>query len=89
MRSLVRFSVLWLPLVLSACGGDAGIVDTSEELPVSCLSQPDPGPCRGAKRGFFYDYRDNRCKPFSYGSCAGRAPFQTLSECVSFCGADG
>lgn len=87
MRPLIRASVLWLPVALTGCGG-ADVIDTKEELPVSCLNQPDPGSCRGAKRGFYYDYRDNRCKPFTYGGCAGRVPFQTREECVGFCGAD-
>ncbi|QVL49131.1 MAG: proteinase inhibitor I4 serpin [Thiocapsa sp.] len=91
MRSagLCRFRLRALVILmagLAGCGGTptgAG----SDELPVGCLVKPDPGACRSNQLGFYYDYRDDRCKAFSYGGCAGRVPFPTLQRCLEFCGA--
>ncbi|SDW71847.1 BPTI/Kunitz domain-containing protein [Thiocapsa roseopersicina] len=71
---------------LAGCGG-APTGGGSDELPVGCLVKPDPGPCRSNQLGFYYDYRDDRCKAFTYGGCAGRVPFPTLQHCLDFCGA--
>jgi hypothetical protein len=59
-----------------------------DDLPVACVVTPGTGSCRGNQVGFYYDYRDDRCKPFAYGSCQGPAPFPTLQSCVDFCGAN-
>ncbi|UHD16028.1 BPTI/Kunitz domain-containing protein [Thiocapsa bogorovii] len=86
---LVRLRVPVLVILmasLSGCGG-ASSGGAREELPVACLVKPDPGPCRSNQRGFYYDYRDDRCKAFTYGGCAGRVPFPTLKHCLDFCGA--
>ena len=71
---------------LTGCGG-APTGGGSDELPVACLVKPDPGPCRSNQLGFYYEYRDDRCKAFTYGGCAGRVPFPTLQQCLDFCGA--
>lgn len=86
MRLMVLGLVIAAAAVLGGCGATETL-DASKELPVACLAKPDPGPCRAAKTRFYYDYRDNRCKPFAYGGCQGRVPFETLDECRSFCGA--
>ncbi|AHF03802.1 proteinase inhibitor I4 serpin [Marichromatium purpuratum 984] len=76
--------LLLMAALLAGCATQPSL-DTNKELPVGCLAKPDPGPCRAAQTRFFYDYRDNRCKPFRYGGCEGRVPFETLAECRSFC----
>lgn len=68
-----------------ATGKSKGAVQS--DLPVTCVVMPDPGSCRGNQVGFYYDYRDDRCKPFNSGGCQGRVPFPTLQRCVEFCGA--
>lgn len=77
--------MLAVVLALSGCAGGLGA--RGDELPVSCLDRPDPGPCRAAQVRYFYDYHDNRCKPFRYGGCRGYVPFETLERCIDFCGA--
>jgi hypothetical protein len=77
-----------IPVLLAGlvgCGGTAS-GGAREELPVACVVKPDPGPCRSNQAGFYYDYRDDRCKAFTYGGCEGRVPFPTLQSCVDFCG---
>ncbi|NKN32561.1 BPTI/Kunitz domain-containing protein [Marichromatium bheemlicum] len=83
-RAGVLPTLLLASVCMAGCAAQPRI-DTSKELPVGCLAKPDPGPCRAAQTRFFYDYRDNRCKPFRYGGCKGRVPFETLAECRSFC----
>jgi hypothetical protein len=51
------------------------------------VAKPDPGGCRGHYRKFYFDYRDNRCKAFVHSGCGGRVPFETLEDCVNYCGA--
>jgi hypothetical protein len=90
MRSVLYCSVLGVLLLGGCGGGGAGgtrPVDNKEELPVTCLTRPDPGTCRGSQQKYFYDYRDNRCKSFSYGGCGGRVPFESLQDCLNYCGA--
>ena len=87
-------AAITLASALSGCGGGGSVGDRpplnpQEELPVGCLVKPDPGPCRAAQKRFYYDYRDNRCKPFNYGGCQGRVPFETLKACQDYCGARG
>lgn len=77
--------MLAVVLALSGCAGALGA--GQDELPVSCLDRPDPGPCRASQVRYFYDYHDNRCKPFRYGGCQGYVPFETLERCIDFCGA--
>jgi hypothetical protein len=80
-------AILSVALALGGCAGGSGLDATADELPVACVVKPDPGPCGGSEVRYFYDYRDDRCKPFRYGGCGGRAPFQTLQGCLDFCGA--
>ncbi|NEX22515.1 proteinase inhibitor I4 serpin [Thiorhodococcus mannitoliphagus] len=70
------------------CAGPGGEASDAEELSVTCLVKPDAGPCRQNQMGFYFDYRDNRCKSFRYGGCGGRVPFASMRECRDFCGAD-
>ena len=92
MLRALFFSFFVVSLSLPGCGGGNGnheFKSATDELPVDCLTKPNPGACHGAQTGFYYDYRDNRCKPFAHGGCGAQVPFQTLQACRDFCGADG
>lgn len=78
--------IVALALMSVGCGG-ARTLRPGDQLPVSCLDEPDRGPCGASQVRFYYDYRDDRCKPFSYGGCGGNVPFETLERCLDFCGA--
>jgi len=85
--------VLWVTLFATAtpffggCGG--GELPTENDLPVRCLDQPDPGPCKAHVLRYFYDYRYDRCRPFHYGGCEGHVPFATLDACEETCVGSG
>jgi hypothetical protein len=87
MRVLGWFALGGLALLLGGCGGGGRgtTIDTAEELPVSCLAKPNPGGCGGRQKKYYYDYRDNRCKAFTYSGCGGRVPFESKEDCVSYC----
>jgi hypothetical protein len=77
-------------VLLSGCGGGGAgqsVVSNPEDLPVSCVAKPAAGGCHGHYQKFYYDYRHNRCLAFSYSGCGGRVPFETLEDCVNYCGA--
>ncbi len=87
-RSAIALPALAILIgTLTGCAGGIAKGATKADLPVSCVVTPVSGSCRGSQVGFYYDYRDDRCKPFSYGGCQGRVPFPTLQRCVEFCGA--
>jgi hypothetical protein len=75
-----------LAVNMTGCRGPSAGGGVRDSLPVGCVVTPGTESCRGSQVGFYYDYRDDRCKP-TYGSCLGRAPFPTLQSCVDFCGA--
>ncbi len=87
MRVVWGVSALAALVLLGGCGGAGREATDPEDLPVSCVAKPAPGNCRGRYTKFYYDYRDNRCKPFTYSGCGGRIPFETLEDCVNYCGA--
>jgi len=60
-----------------------------EGLPVHCLDEPDPGPCKARFTRYFYDYRYDRCREFHYGGCRGWVPFETQEACETTCTAGG
>ncbi|WP_295434603.1 BPTI/Kunitz domain-containing protein [uncultured Thiodictyon sp.] len=74
-------------LLLGGCGGGRFATSDPEDLPVSCVAKPARGNCAGRRVKYYYDYRDNRCKSFNYSGCGGRVPFETLEDCVNYCGA--
>jgi hypothetical protein len=87
MRVVWWCGVLAAVVLLGGCGGGGVQVMDPDDLPVSCVGKPHPGNCRGHYRKYYFDYRDNRCKPFSYSGCGGRVPFETLEDCINYCGA--
>jgi hypothetical protein len=88
MRILTIGALLIIALIQIGCATDSA-QGKNDELPVGCLVKPDPGPCHAAQTKFYYDYRDDRCKPFKHGGCDGRIPFQTLNECAQYCVSGG
>ncbi|MEY6431810.1 BPTI/Kunitz-type proteinase inhibitor domain-containing protein [Thioalkalicoccus limnaeus] len=54
-------------------------------LPVRCLDVPDLDLCSGNRVGYYYDYWENRCRPFHYGNCPLQVPFATLADCDKTC----
>jgi hypothetical protein len=87
MRCVRWWLVLALVAVLGGCGGGGADRGDPEDLPVSCVAKPDPGHCRGHVKKYYFDYRDNRCKSFTHSGCGGRVPFETLEDCMNYCGA--
>lgn len=85
MRAIGLFALVGVALALGGCGGGGSAINTAEELPVSCLAKPNPGKCRGRQKKYYYDFRDNRCKTFTYTGCGGRVPFESKEDCVSYC----
>lgn len=49
--------------------------------PAACALVPDAGPCNAIAIRYYYDPRDKKCKPFTWGGCGGVVPFNTLEEC--------
>jgi hypothetical protein len=83
-RLLTILAFFAIASTLSGCGS-VHALSNQDELPVECLTKPDPGSCHAAQTKFYYDYREDRCKPFVYGGCAGRVPFQTMKDCSRNC----
>jgi hypothetical protein len=75
-------------LLLAGCGGgtDNPPKAPPDSIHVSCLAKPDPGPCRGSKPAYYYDYASDSCRQFLWGGCEGRVPFETLEACRNRCG---
>jgi hypothetical protein len=82
MRVFWLGSLVTATLVVGGCGGD---VVSGNDLPVRCLDEPEPGPCKARALGYFYDYRYDRCRPFHYGGCQAHVPFETLDACQRTC----
>jgi hypothetical protein len=68
----------------SVTGCDGG-ANARNGLPVQCLDEPDPGPCKGRTPRFYYDYPSDTCRMFYHGGCRGRVPFETRSACEETC----
>lgn len=81
-------SALSVMVLLAGCGGGKDNAErpaAAEALHVSCLANPDPGPCRAAKPAFYYDYQSDSCRQFLWGGCQGNVPFATLDDCLRRC----
>jgi hypothetical protein len=76
------FLALLATVALVGCGGSEL---TQNDLPVQCLDKPEPGPCKSRVIRYFYDYRYDSCRPFHYGGCQGRVPFETKGVCEEMC----
>lgn len=81
---------LMVALGLGGCGGsrEQGAMPNNSQnnsLPVHCLNEPDPGPCKAFVARYFYDYRHDLCRIFWYRGCLGRVPFETLAVCEKTC----
>ncbi|XP_036359006.1 papilin-like [Octopus sinensis] len=52
-----------------------------------CKLPFDVGPCEGAFPRFYYDYKSQECRRFTYGGCLGnRNNFKTIQYCQKACG---
>ena len=50
-----------------------------------CFLSYDRGPCKALFWRYYYDQRENRCKPFIWGGCKGSVPFKAKEECSKAC----
>jgi hypothetical protein len=73
--------LLTAALALNACA--------QKELPKPCYEKPASGQCKAAHKRFYYDPGARVCKPFIWGGCNGRVPFETLEACKDTCNAPG
>jgi hypothetical protein len=87
MRSSWLIGSLFLALTLAGCGGGAEVVHDGDQLPVSCVSKVGAGACAPGSGRYYYDYQSDRCRPTRSSRCGGRTLFDTLDECMRFCGA--
>lgn len=76
-----------LVLTLAACGGGGEVVQEADALPVSCVTRVGAGSCPPGSGNYYYDYQSDRCRATGATRCGGRTLFDTLDECVRFCGA--
>uniref|UniRef100_A0AAU6NT02 Kunitz/BPTI-like toxin transcript variant X4 n=1 Tax=Micrurus mipartitus TaxID=430902 RepID=A0AAU6NT02_MICMP len=59
---------------------------SGQDRPDFCHLHPDPGPCKGNIRAFYYSPSSNSCQEFIYGGCQGNANrFETRDECHHAC----
>ncbi len=66
-------------LLLSSC---ASFEDKKDPR---CLQKPDTGLCRAYFEHYYFDNRQNQCKVFIWGGCAGSVPFKTKEACTNIC----
>lgn len=69
-------------LALSACA-------QKKQLPEPCYEKPASGQCKASHKRFYYDERARACKPFIWGGCDGKVPFESLDACKDTCNAPG
>ena len=81
-----RVMVGSLALLLGGCMHN---LQKQDLMHVNCMNAPDPGPCKGAIPGFYYDYPSDSCRRFIYGGCGGQRPFDSMEACIKACGAKG
>jgi hypothetical protein len=85
MRHWLALPVIVATLALAGCGGGEELVVKEHELPVACVAKAKPGNCGRSVPKAYFDYRDNRCKTFSWSGCGGHVPYQSLEECRKQC----
>ncbi|AGA91872.1 Kunitz/bovine pancreatic trypsin inhibitor-like protein [Thioflavicoccus mobilis 8321] len=81
---------LFIAALVGACETPSPTTEQNHDLlPVRCIDEADLDACPGDSTGYYYDYRDNSCKPFRYGNCQVKVPFDTRDECIQVCVASG
>jgi len=66
----------------------ASVIDNSRGREPRCLTEPNPGECRGAFPRFFYNATSDQCDCFLYGGCGEEAiqsSWLSLTECNDVC----
>jgi len=59
----------------------------ASDLPSICSEPAERGPCKAAKRRFYYNTQNQRCERFLYGGCQGNENnFLSLPQCARTCG---
>ncbi|KAI5947520.1 WAP four-disulfide core domain protein 8 [Manis javanica] len=65
-----------------ACGKKC--MDPQQE---PCMLPLDPGTCQSKDTHWYFDFKDQLCKPFTYGGCRGNANnFLSREDCREACG---
>lgn len=57
----------------------------SHPLPDRCYQKPSSGSCRASLTRYYFDQGSHECKPFIWGGCGGKVPFNSLDECMHTC----
>ncbi len=66
----------WLLISVIFIGGCASLQQDRR-----CNIKPNPGPCKAAITKYYFDKKEQKCKPFTWGGCMGSVPFDDLEEC--------
>ncbi|XP_047994781.1 papilin-like isoform X5 [Leguminivora glycinivorella] len=85
-----------IPAPIGGCTEYANKYSTEEECLRSCgefkgkdvcRAPLDPGPCRTSSQKYYWNLREGRCEPFTYGGCGGGPNrFSNQPECEEVCG---
>ena len=55
-----------------------------------CLQPKDVGPCKAAKKRWFFNKKTGKCEKFTYGGCHGNGNnFNSKKKCKNICGQEG
>lgn len=88
-RFLVAFSLLFFLAGFAQALTMEPPKQESSPIPVPaslmCMAGPDAGPCKGRIEKYYYDEKDDTCKPFFWGGCQGRVPFESMKACEAAC----
>ena len=57
----------------------------SSALPEACRAAPARGPCTAAFEAYWFDAAAGVCKPFLWGGCGTRPPFDDREACERTC----
>ena len=76
IRGVKLASILVLLLSFTLC---------ATAIPFRCRLRPDPGPCYGYFKKYFYNLATDNCHSFIYGGCEGVVPFDDELSCLDVC----
>lgn len=81
MAKLLQLPIGLLLLAAAACQREKCIDPAPATPPAACSLTPETGVCNAAFVRYYYDPKEGKCKPFTWGGCGGVVPFVTLHEC--------